>query len=253
MSVLELTDIRKSFDGVGVLKGVSLSVERGESIAVIGRSGSGKSTLLRCAALIERIDAGRIKYDDDTAAAEKNGAVEYASKEQLRQIKRRFGMVFQSFNLFPHMNVLQNLIDAPVAVQKRDRGEMEEKAAGLLDKLGLSDKARSYPCTLSGGQQQRVGIARALMNDPEIMYFDEPTSALDPELTGEVLATIKMLAAQKMTMVIVTHEIEFAKNVADRAVFMDEGAIVEQGPARQLLTAPQQQRTAGFLKNYLMR
>ncbi|MCR5108076.1 MAG: amino acid ABC transporter ATP-binding protein [Lachnospiraceae bacterium] len=226
MKLLELNHISKSFDGLSVLRDVSLSVEKGEIVSVIGPSGSGKSTLLRCATLLEKIDKGELIYKGKKIASPgENGNSIYASKEDIRQAKKIFGMVFQSFNLFPHFSVLQNIIDAPVTVNRENREEAKERAMKLLKQFELDDKADAYPCQLSGGQQQRVSIVRALALDPEIMYFDEPTSALDPELTAGVLKAIKELAREKMTMIIVTHEMNFAKEVSDRIIFMEKGII----------------------------
>lgn len=205
MSLLEMNHIKKSFGELEVLKDISLRVERGEVLGIIGPSGSGKSTLLRCATELETADAGTIHYQGS------------------------FGLVFQNFNLFPHYSVIKNIIDAPIKVQKRNREEVIKEAGELLGKMGLSDKADAFPCQLSGGQQQRVSIARALAMKPDILFFDEPTSALDPELTGEILKVIKDLASEKMTMVIVTHEMNFARNVSDQIIFMDQGVIAEQG------------------------
>ena len=207
MNVLTMQDVRKSFGSLEVLKGISLTVGEGEAVSVIGPSGSGKSTLLRCATLLETMDGGSLAYGNDFAATmDAEGKSVYADKAALRRIKSRFGLVFQQFNLFPHYTVLKNVTDAPLTVQKRERGEVRELALSLLEKMGLADKADAYPCQLSGGQQQRVAIARALALRPDILFFDEPTSALDPELTGEVLKVIRDLAEEKMTMVIVTHE-----------------------------------------------
>lgn len=205
MSLLEMKHIRKSFDGVEVLRDISFHVEEGEVLAIIGPSGSGKSTLLRCATNLEKPDGGDVHYEGE------------------------FGLVFQNFNLFPHFSVMQNITDAPIKVQKRGKEEVYREARELLKKMGLEDKADAYPYQLSGGQQQRVSIARALAMKPKILFFDEPTSALDPELTGEILKVIKNLAAEHMTMVIVTHEMNFARNVADYVIFMDKGVIAEEG------------------------
>ena len=251
MNVLTMQDVRKSFGSLEVLKGISLTVGEGEAVSVIGPSGSGKSTLLRCATLLETMDGGSLAYGNDFAATmDAEGKSVYADKAALRRIKSRFGLVFQQFNLFPHYTVLKNVMDAPVSVLKRPRAQAEEHARALLAKMGLADKADAYPCQLSGGQQQRVAIARALALRPDILFFDEPTSALDPELTGEVLKVIRDLAEEKMTMVIVTHEMRFARDVADRIVFMDGGFIVEEGPAAQVIDNPQHQRTKSFLSNY---
>ena len=244
MNTLELRHIRKSFDGQGVLEDISLSVPAGSVTAIIGPSGSGKSTLLRCATLLETADGGDIIYDGKYAA---KGGV-YAPKAELHAIRRYFGLVFQSYNLFPHFTLLKNVMDAPVQVQKRPAAEVREEAMALLGKMGLADRADAYPCQLSGGQQQRAAIARALCMKPELLFFDEPTSALDPELTGEVLRVIRSLAEEKMTMVIVTHEMQFARMVADRVVFMDGGCIVEEGTPEQVIDAPQQERTRAFLR-----
>ena len=237
MSVLELNHVKKSFNNgtLHVLKDISLSVEKGEVVAIIGPSGSGKSTLLRCATLLERIDSGEVCFDGHYAARTgDDGTAVYADKAELKQIRNYFGLVFQQFNLFPHYSVLKNVMDAPICVQKRDRAEVEASARKTLEKMGLGDKADAYPCQLSGGQQQRVAIARALEMNPEILFFDEPTSALDPELTGEVLKVIRALAEEHMTMVIVTHEMAFARAVADKVIFMDGGVIVEQGAPEQV-------------------
>ncbi len=244
MNTLELRHIRKSFDGQGVLEDISLSVPEGSVTAIIGPSGSGKSTLLRCATLLETADGGDIIYEGKYAA--KDGV--YAPKAELHAIRRYFGLVFQSYNLFPHFTLLKNVMDAPVQVQKRPAAEVREEAMALLGKMGLADRADAYPCQLSGGQQQRAAIARALCMKPELLFFDEPTSALDPELTGEVLRVIRSLAEEKMTMVIVTHEMQFARMVADRVVFMDGGCIVEEGTPEQVIDAPQQERTRAFLR-----
>ena len=223
----------------------------GEVVAIIGPSGSGKSTLLRCATMLETIDAGEIRYLDDYAARTgADGKAQYADKATIKKIKGYFGLVFQQFNLFPHYSVLKNVMDAPLCVQKRDRDEVEASARKTLEKMGLADKAAAYPCQLSGGQQQRVAIARALEMNPKILFFDEPTSALDPELTGEVLKVIRALAEEHMTMVIVTHEMAFARGVADKIVFMDDGVIVEQGTPEEVFGSTQQERTKQFLARY---
>ncbi len=248
MEVLKINNIKKSFDGIKVLKDISLTVSEGEVVAIIGPSGSGKSTLLRCATLLEEMDGGELIYLQKKAAWEdREGNTIYNTPQKLKSIKSTFGLVFQNFNLFPHYSVLKNIMDAPITVQKRDKNQVKREALELLRKMGLSDKANSYPYQLSGGQQQRVSIARALALKPEILFFDEPTSALDPELTGEILKVIRDLAADNMTMVIVTHEIEFAKNVADRIIFMDNGVIVEEGSAEEIITKPKNKRTKAFL------
>lgn len=230
MNVLEMNHVRKSFGELEVLKDISLTVKKGEVVAIIGPSGSGKSTLLRCATMLETMDSGEMSYMGEQAVSMGDGGKSvYAKAEQLKKIKRYFGLVFQNFNLFPHYSVMKNITDAPIKVQKRKKEEVYDQAQELLVKMGLSGRGDAYPYQLSGGQQQRVSIARALAMDPEILFFDEPTSALDPELTGEILKVIRGLAAEHMTMVIVTHEMNFAKNVADKIIFMDNGYIVEQG------------------------
>ena len=213
------TDIHKGFDGLGVLRGIDLNVEKGEVVALIGPSGSGKSTLLRCLNQLETVDSGTIVLDDITLCRTRGGKLTYADPATLRRITLKMGMVFQSYNLFPHMSVMQNLTDAPMRVRRLSRAQATERARELLAKVGLSDKADQYPYQLSGGQQQRVAIARALCMDPEILCFDEPTSALDPELTQEVLGVMRELARERMTMLVVTHEMSFARDVADRVVF----------------------------------
>lgn len=213
MSLLEIKDVKKSFGGLEVLKGISLSVEEGEVVSIIGPSGSGKSTLLRCATRLETQDEGEIRYQGE------------------------FGLVFQNFNLFPHFNVMKNITDAPIRVQKRRKDEVYKEARELLKKVGLSDKEKAYPYQLSGGQQQRVSIARALAMNPNILFFDEPTSALDPELTGEILKVIKNLAREKITMVIVTHEMSFAREISDRIIFMDRGVVAVEGTPEQVFSS----------------
>lgn len=250
MNVMELTHVRKSYgETTEVLTDISLSVNKGEVVAVIGPSGSGKSTLLRCATLLTPMDSGGLSYLGQKAAWNNaDGKTVYSS--DLKRIRSCFGLVFQNFNLFPHYSVLKNLMDAPVSVMKRDRGQVRAEALEMLDKMGLSDKAAAYPCQLSGGQQQRVAIARALVMKPQILFFDEPTSALDPELTGEILQVIRQLAREKMTMVIVTHEIKFARDVADRIIFMNGGVIVEQGTPAEVIDHPQIERTRQFLSRF---
>ena len=229
MRLLEMNHIKKSFDGQEVLKDISIHVDEGEVLSIIGPSGSGKSTMLRCATMLETIDDGEIIYLGDAAAVSRDGHAVYAKAADLKKIHNYYGLVFQNFNLFPHYSVLKNITDAPMRVQKRGKAEVYAEARELLRKMGLEDREKAYPYQLSGGQQQRVSIARALAMKPKIHFFDEPTSALDPELTGEILKIIKDLAAEKMTMVIVTHEMNFAKNVSDYVVFMDKGIIVEEG------------------------
>ena len=253
MNVLELNHVKKTFNNetLHVLKDISLSVGKGEVVAIIGPSGSGKSTLLRCATLLTDMDSGELLYMGDYAAKnDASGKAVYAGKAELKKIRSRFGLVFQSFNLFPHYSVLRNLTDAQVNVLKRSKSEAREKAMVLLGKMGLADKADAYPCQLSGGQQQRVAIARALAMDPEILFFDEPTSALDPELTGEILKVIRQLADEHMTMVIVTHEMSFARDVDDRVIFMDGGVIVEQGDPKEVINNPKEERTRQFLSRF---
>ncbi len=232
--MLSATGIHKGFDGLGVLRGIDLNVEKGEVVALIGPSGSGKSTLLRCLNQLETVDSGTIILDNITLCRTLGGKLTYADPANLRRITLKMGMVFQSYNLFPHMSVMQNLTDAPMRVKRLSRAQATERARELLAKVGLSDKADQYPYQLSGGQQQRVAIARALCMDPEILCFDEPTSALDPELTQEVLGVMRELASERMTMLVVTHEMSFARDVADRVVFMEDGLIVEEGPPEQV-------------------
>ena len=232
--MLSATGIHKGFDGLGVLRGIDLNVEKGEVVALIGPSGSGKSTLLRCLNQLETVDSGTIVLDGLTLCRTLGGKLTYADPATLSRITLKMGMVFQSYNLFPHMSVMQNLTDAPMRVKRLSRAQATERARELLAKVGLSDKADQYPYQLSGGQQQRVAIARALCMDPEILCFDEPTSALDPELTQEVLGVMRELASERMTMLVVTHEMSFARDVADRVVFMEDGLIVEEGPPEQV-------------------
>lgn len=226
---LEMNHVKKSFGDLSVLRDISLKVYEGEVLSIIGPSGSGKSTLLRCATLLEKMDHGDLSYLGQSAVTIQNNESVYAKNSELEKIKESFGLVFQNFNLFPHYTVLKNITDAPLHVQKRPKAEVMKEAEELLKKMGLEDKADYYPHQLSGGQQQRVAIARALALNPKVLFFDEPTSALDPELTGEVLKVIKSLAEAKMTMVIVTHEMEFAKNISDRIIFMDKGVIAVEG------------------------
>ncbi len=237
--------------GFKVLKDITLHVDSGEVVSVIGPSGSGKSTLLRCATFLETIDSGEIRYMGQTAATTGDqGRAVYLNHSELNKVKRYFGLVFQQFNLFPHYSVLKNIMDAPVSVQKRPKEEVHKEAMELLRKMNLENRADAYPCQLSGGQQQRVAIARALALKPSILFFDEPTSALDPELTGEVLKVIRQLADEKMTMVVVTHEMPFARAVSNRVIFMDKGVIVEQGHPEEVFGNPREERTVQFLRNY---
>jgi polar amino acid transport system ATP-binding protein len=240
--LLEINHMRKVFGDQEVLKDISLKVRKGEVVSIIGPSGSGKSTLLRCATLLEKMDGGELIYTGQKAVWEKpdkagNARPVYASKENMKKIKRSFGLVFQSFNLFPHYSVMKNIIDAPVHVDKIPKEEAIYRAKKLLIQLGLEDKANQYPYQLSGGQMQRVSIARALALQPQILFFDEPTSALDPELTVEVLKVIKELAKEHMTMIIVTHEMQFAREVSDRILFMEQGVIQVQGTPEEIFTS----------------
>ena len=246
--LLEINHCKKQFDGVEVLSDLSLSVEEGQVLSIIGPSGSGKSTLLRCATLLETMDGGDLIYLGLHAARDEGGKSVYAAPAELQKIRGMFGLVFQNFNLFPHYTVLKNIMEAPMLVQKRSEKEVREEAEALLDQMGLSDKAAAYPYQLSGGQQQRVSIARALAMNPKILFFDEPTSALDPELTGEILRVIRKLAEKRMTMVIVTHEMMFARDVSDYVVFMNGGIIVEQGDPRDVIDHPTHERTIQFLR-----
>lgn len=238
MKLLEMNHIRKQFDGLEVIKDISLSVGKGEILSIIGPSGSGKSTLLRCATMLERIDGGEISYLGKRAAyvADNDEAV-YPKGEEMKQIRSYFGLVFQSFHLFPHYSVMKNITDAPLIIQKRKKEEVFREARELLKKMGLGDKEDAYPCQLSGGQCQRVAIARALALNPQILFFDEPTSALDPELTGEVLKVIKSLADLHIAMVIVTHEMNFAREISDRVLFMDKGVVELSGTPEEVFGA----------------
>ena len=247
--IIEMNNIKKQFDDLEVLKDISFGVDSGEVVSIIGPSGSGKSTLLRCATFLETIDRGEIIYLGEKAAhTDESGKAVYVTPQELKHFRSYYGLVFQQFNLFPHYSVLKNLIDAPIHVQHRKKDEAEETAMELLAKMGIADRADAYPYQLSGGQQQRVAIARALAMKPQILFFDEPTSALDPELTGEVLNVIKQLAEEKMTMVVVTHEMAFAKAVSNRVIFMDGGVIVEQGDPGEVFENPQEERTKQFLR-----
>ena len=245
---IKATNIWKKFNNLEVLKGIDLEVNEGEVVAVIGPSGGGKSTLLRCLNKLETIDKGSITIDGEELCRETSGGTEYVKNNDVRRIACKMGMVFQQFNLFPHMTVLENLIEAPVNVQKRDKAKVIKEAEVLLAKVGLSDKRDVYPRKLSGGQQQRVAIARALAMKPAIMLFDEPTSSLDPELTGEVLRAMRELADEKMTMVVVTHEMGFAREVATKVVFMADGHVQEQGSPEEIFINPKNERLKSFLK-----
>lgn len=237
MNILEINHMKKAFHGLEVLKDISLTVKEGEVVSIIGPSGSGKSTLLRCATMLEKMDGGDLIYMGEYAAKDEGGKSVYAEKPELKKFHHYFGLVFQNFQLFPHYSVLKNITDAPISVDKISKKEAYERADRLLKQLGLSDKRDAYPYQLSGGQQQRVSIARALALQPKILFFDEPTSALDPILTSEVLKVIKELAEQKMTMIIVTHEMEFAKELSDRIIFMEEGIIQEQGTPEEIFAS----------------
>nr|WP_282434919.1 amino acid ABC transporter ATP-binding protein [Nocardia panacis] len=242
----------KNFGALQVLKGVSLQVARGEVLCLIGPSGSGKSTFLRCINHLEQVNAGRLYVDGDLVGyRERNGKLYELHPRDAAKQRREIGMVFQHFNLFPHRTALENVIEAPTQVKKVSKAQATARAKELLDRVGLAEKANAYPAQLSGGQQQRVAIARALAMDPKLMLFDEPTSALDPELVGEVLTVMRELAESGMTMVVVTHEMGFAREVADQLVFMDGGVVVESGPPRDLLANPSQERTRAFLSRLL--
>ena len=246
--IIEMNHISKRFGDHEVLKDISFCVDSGEVVSIIGPSGSGKTTLLRCATFLETIDGGEIVYMGEHAAkTDAQGQVQYVPAQKLRHFRSYYGLVFQQFHLFPHYSILKNLTDAPIKVQKKSKEEAEENAMALLRKMGMEDKANAYPFQLSGGQQQRAAIARALAMKPEILFFDEPTSALDPELTGEVLRVIRQLADEKMTMVVVTHEMPFAKAVSNRVIFMADGLIVEEGAPEKVLGDPSEERTKQFL------
>ena len=255
MSLLSVKDVCKAFGKNEVLQGITFEVRQGEVLSIIGPSGSGKSTLLRCLTLLERVDTGCIAYEDLTmvsmAAGERANRCVYSPGPVLQQIRRRFGLVFQNFNLFPHMSVMQNIIEAPVHVLGEDKGEAEKRGIALLEKVGLAHKKDNYPFELSGGEKQRAAIARALAMNPDILCFDEPTSALDPELTGEVLKVMQDLAKEHITMVVVTHEMGFARQVASRIVFMDQGAVVEEGDPTEFFAAPKTKRAQDFLGKML--
>ncbi len=244
--------VHKHFGRLKVLRGISLEVAPSEVMCLIGPSGSGKTTFLRCVNHLERIDAGRLWVDGELVGYRQDGDVLHELREsEVARNRARIGMVFQRFNLFPHMTALANVIEAPLRVRKIARSEAVERGRSLLERVGLADKLAAYPAQLSGGQQQRVAIARALAMEPKLMLFDEPTSALDPELVGEVLDTMRSLARDGMTMVIVTHEMAFAREVGDTLVFIDGGVVVEAGPPRELIANPQQERTQAFLSKVL--
>ncbi|QFT88232.1 L-cystine import ATP-binding protein TcyC [Bacillus sp. THAF10] len=241
--MISVKSLHKQFGDLEVLKGIDLNVEKGKVVVVIGPSGSGKTTLLRCLNILEKPTSGFVEIDSKT--------LDFSAKVSAKDIaafRRLTGMVFQSYNLFPHMTALQNVMEGPVTVKKEEKSSVKERAVSILQKVGLGEKLNSYPFELSGGQQQRVGIARALAMEPNVMLFDEPTSALDPELVGEVLRVMKELANEGMTMVVVTHEMKFAKEVADEVIFMDDGKIVEQGPPHEIFHSPKTERTKQFLR-----
>ena len=251
MAMLEIKNLSKSFGKLEVLKDISFTVEKGQAVSIIGPSGSGKSTLLRCVNQLEKADGGTIDICGiSMMTADENGKAVYANPKTLRDVRLKIGLVFQNFNLFPHFSVLRNITVAPMCVLGKSRAEAEATAMELLGKMGLESKAHEYPCNLSGGQQQRVSIARALALNPEMLFFDEPTSALDPELTGEILKVIRSLAEEQMTMVIVTHEMAFAKQVSDRVIFMDGGVIIENGTPEEVFEQSQNERTRQFLQRY---
>ncbi len=250
MKLLELNHVEKSFGELSVIRDISMSVEEGEIVSIIGPSGSGKSTLLRCATMLETMDSGEVIYLGQKAAwTGSDGRAVYADKRTMKEIRSQYGLVFQNFNLFPHFSVMKNITDAPIHVQKRNKEEVYAEARELLRKMGLEDKENAYPCQLSGGQCQRVAIARALALNPKILFFDEPTSALDPELTGEVLKVIRSLADLDIAMVIVTHEMAFARDISHRVIFMAGGVIVEEGTPEQVF-ASGNERTQSFLGRY---
>lgn len=245
-TIIQVENLSKSYGSLCVIKDISFSVQKGEVLGIIGPSGSGKSTLLRCITQLEMVSDGTIRICGEDLV--RKGV--YAHKKQLRQVGLKVGLVFQNFNLFPHFSVLKNITEAQVSVLGLKQSVAEERARELLKKVGLAEKEKSYPFELSGGQQQRVSIARALALEPEVLFFDEPTSALDPELTGEILKVIRELAQEKMTMVVVTHEMTFARDLSDRIIFMDGGVIVEEGSAKDIIDSPKEQRTKEFLKKF---
>ena len=246
-NLLEVRDLHKRFGDNEVLRGITLSIKQGEVVSIIGPSGSGKSTFLRCMTLLEHADAGTALVDGETMFDMRDGKLCYAAKETLTEIRLKLGLVFQSFHLFPHLSVLHNITEPLTSVQKMEKHKAEETARALLDKMGLCDKEDAYPCELSGGQCQRVAIARATALRPKLLFFDEPTSALDPELTQEIVKIIRLLAQEQLTMVVVTHDIPFARDVSDRIIFMENGEIIEEGPTSQLFTSPQKERTRTYL------
>ncbi len=251
MEVISVSKVHKSFADLSVLRDISFSVKQGEVLSIIGPSGSGKSTLLRCITNLENIDSGKIVIDGHTmVSTNTEGKTIYADRKTMQKVRLSVGLVFQNFNLFPHFSVLRNITEAQIHVLGLSKIQAQKSAKELLDKMGLGDKGNAYPYQLSGGQQQRVSIARALALKPLVLCFDEPTSALDPELTGEILAVIKELAAEKMTMVVVTHEMAFARDISDRVIFMDDGMIAEEGTPAQVFSNPQNERTKRFLSRF---
>ncbi len=250
MAIIEIKDLYKSFGPLEVLKGISLDVEQGEVVTVIGRSGSGKSTLLRCVNFLEQPTHGTVTVDGVSVNVEQH-KLSRAQKKAVRSIRMSTGMVFQEFNLFPHLSVIENLIEAPLTVKGMNKSEAISIGEGFLEQVGLSEKRNEYPNRLSGGQKQRVAIARALTMQPKVMLFDEPTSALDPELIGEVLTVMRALADQGMTMLVVSHEMAFARDVSSQVIFMDEGVIAEQGPPKQIFDNPESERTQLFLQRFI--
>lgn len=251
MQIIKASHLSKAFGDNKVLRDISFSVEKGQVLSVIGPSGSGKSTMLRIVTQLEKADDGTLVIGGDTLFSSEKGKAIYSKPDVQKRIGLKTGLVFQSFNLFPHFSVMRNITEAQRAVLKRSKAEAEAKAEELLRKMNLLEKAKAYPCELSGGQRQRVSIARALALDPEVLFFDEPTSALDPELTQEILKVIRELAQEKMTMVVVTHEMSFAKGISDYAIFMDQGVIVEEGSPDQVFDNPENDRTRKFLSSYL--
>lgn len=244
--IIKIDNLQKSFGSLHILKGISFSVHKGEVLGIIGPSGSGKSTILRCISQLEEVSDGSITICGQTLVQDGK----YCSKEERHNIILKSGLVFQNFNLFPHFSVLQNVMEPQIKVLKKTKEQAKQTAMSLLERMGLAEKADAYPCELSGGQQQRVSIARALALKPEVLLFDEPTSALDPELTGEILAVIKELAAEKMTMVVVTHEMAFARDISSHIIFMDGGVIVEEGDPETVINNPKQERTKAFLSRF---